>query len=269
MSVEATAAVWARRDLTATEKLVAVRLADHASPDGTDAWPAVKRLCADTGLSERAVQGALQRLVEKGALRLTGKHRRHHTNVYAVDLTPAPTAPPQQVLPAADAPPQDVRPTPADAAPTPRTSCTPTPAAGAPKPSVNHPGTSMEPSLPSSKLDRRSPLAVVFGSWQEATGKRRAVLDGKRTRLINAALKQYPLDDIVDAVRGWQNVPHNRGENDRSTVYNDLELLLRDAQHIERFRDAWRDPSSVVVASRQTSAPTGRSLTAIDKARLK
>ena len=110
MSVEATAAVWARRDLTATEKLVAVRLADHASPDGTDAWPSVKRLCADTGLSERAVQGALQRLVDKGAIRLTGKHRRHHTNVYAVDLTPAPPAPPQQMHPAAGAPPHDVHP---------------------------------------------------------------------------------------------------------------------------------------------------------------
>lgn len=125
----------------------------------------------------------------------------------------------------------------------------------------------MEPSSSSSKLDKRSALATVFGAWQEATGKHRAALDGKRTRLINAALKSYPLEDIVDAVQGWQHVPHNRGENDRQTVYNDLELLLRDAQHIERFRDAQRDPSSIVASTRQTTAPTGRSMAAIDRAR--
>lgn len=267
MSVEATAAVWAMRGLTATEKLVAVRLADHASPDGTDAWPSVRRLCADTGLSERAVQGALLRLADKGAIRLTGKHRRHHTNVYAVNLTPASAAPPQEMHPAGDAPPHDVLPTPAAPAPPPPQEMRVTPAPAAPEPSLNRPGTSMEPSSSSSTLDKRSALGTVFGAWQEATGKHKAVLDGKRTRLINAALKSYSLEDVVDAVRGWRHVPHNRGENDRGTVYNDLELILRDAAHIERFRDAERDPSSVVASTRQTTAPTGRSMSAFDKAR--
>lgn len=125
----------------------------------------------------------------------------------------------------------------------------------------------MEPSTPSSTLDRRSSLQVVWQAWQDATGKHKAVLDGKRTKLITAALKLYPVEDVVDAVQGWQHVPHNRGENDRATVYNDLELCLRDVQHIERFRDAQRDPSSVVGNTRQTTAPTGRSLSAVDKAR--
>jgi hypothetical protein len=38
-------------------------------------------------------------------------------------------------------------------------------------------------------------------------------------------------------------VPFNRGENDRRTVYNDLGLLLRDAEHIEKFRDADQHPA--------------------------
>ncbi len=36
--------------------------------------------------------------------------------------------------------------------------------------------------------------------------------------------------------------PHHRGQNDRGQPYCDLELLLRDAAHIERFRDLDRDP---------------------------
>ncbi len=65
-------------------------------------------------------------------------------------------------------------------------------------------------------------------------------MDPRRRRLITAALAAYPLDDVVDAVRGWRNSPHHAGDNDRGTVYNDLGLILRDAAHIEMFRDLAR-----------------------------
>ena len=78
----------------------------------------------------------------------------------------------------------------------------------------------------------------VFDAWVEATGKTsRTVLDEKRRRRIRNALKTYPLADVLAAVGGWQHSPHHRGENDSGTVYNDLDLLLRDGAHIERFRD--------------------------------
>lgn len=83
-------------------------------------------------------------------------------------------------------------------------------------------------------------VSVVFAAWQESTGKRRAVLDPKRRRLIGNALRLYPVEDLTDAVRGWQHSPHHRGENERRTVYNDLDLLLRDTKHIEEFRDLER-----------------------------
>lgn len=80
--------------------------------------------------------------------------------------------------------------------------------------------------------------AAVFDKWIEATGRSgRTRLDHKRRRLITNALAAYPLEDVLDAVQGWRNSPHHRGDNDRGTTYNDLELLLRDAAHIERFRD--------------------------------
>ena len=65
-----------------------------------------------------------------------------------------------------------------------------------------------------------------------------------RRALIARRLKDWPAADLVDAVRGWQHFPHNRGENDRSTPYCDLELVIKDAAHIERFRDKQRGTSS-------------------------
>jgi hypothetical protein len=96
------------------------------------------------------------------------------------------------------------------------------------------------------------PAAVqqVFDAWQHSTGKHKARLDDKRRRKIQQALKTYPLEDILDAVQGWRNSPHHCGQNDRGTVYNDLELLLRDAQHIEAFRDLARDGPGVPIGKR-------------------
>jgi hypothetical protein len=81
---------------------------------------------------------------------------------------------------------------------------------------------------------------AVFRAWQDSTGKARAQLDPKRRRKIQVALKAYPLADVLDAVQGWKHSPHHCGANDQATVYNELTLLLRDAEHIERFRDLWR-----------------------------
>lgn len=92
----------------------------------------------------------------------------------------------------------------------------------------------------------KEPDAVdtVFRAWLESTKRTaRTVKDSRRSRLITAALKTHPLADVLDAVRGWENSPYHRGENPSATVYNDLGLLLRDAEHIERFRDLARGPT--------------------------
>lgn len=83
-------------------------------------------------------------------------------------------------------------------------------------------------------------VETVFDAWRESTGKHRAVLDQKRRRVITSRLKDFPVDELVDAVKGWRHSAHHRGENDRHTVYNELELLLRDATHVEQFRDLER-----------------------------
>jgi len=86
-------------------------------------------------------------------------------------------------------------------------------------------------------------VRLVFDTWVAATGRQagRTKLDEKRRRRIRTALDAYPTEDIVDAVVGWKHDPFYCGENDRGKTYNDIELLLRDAEHIERFRDMARD----------------------------
>ena len=84
---------------------------------------------------------------------------------------------------------------------------------------------------------READIQGAFTAWQEATGHPGAKLDAARARVLDRALRTYPLADVLDAVKGWRWSPHHRGENDRGTAYNDLGLLLRDATHIEQFRD--------------------------------
>lgn len=114
---------------------------------------------------------------------------------------------------------------------------------------------SLPSSLPTTKdPDLRTPLtpvAVVFDAWRQAAGRGdRTVLDPKRRRLISSALATYPLDDVLDAVRGWRKSPHHAGQNDSGTVYNDLGLLLRDAEHIEKFRDMERGSQQPPIPAR-------------------
>lgn len=105
---------------------------------------------------------------------------------------------------------------------------------------------------------------AVFAAWQDVTRKHKAKLDPKRRRRINTALRHYPLEDILDAVRGWQHSPHHCGQNQTGTVYNDLDLLLRDASHIETFRDLWRDgPPAVLGPQTARAANTYRQMQAM------
>ena len=47
---------------------------------------------------------------------------------------------------------------------------------------------------------------------------------------------------------GLERDPFSRGENNHGQAYNDLALILRDAAHVEKFRDLWRNGSPVPVA---------------------
>lgn len=112
------------------------------------------------------------------------------------------------------------------------------------------------------------PVRLVFDAWLSSAAKSgRTLLDAKRRATIERALRDYGLEDVLDAVRGWEHSPWHRGENPESRKYNDLALLLRDGQKIEMFRDLWRNPPPVTrrrgaapAADEEArrAAPTGR-----------
>ena len=73
---------------------------------------------------------------------------------------------------------------------------------------------------------------VVFAYWQRVHGHPRAKLDEDLADLIDAARKTFSVDDLKLAVDGCKASPHHMGQNDRKTVYDSLELILRD---VNRF----------------------------------
>lgn len=102
-------------------------------------------------------------------------------------------------------------------------------------------------------------IQQVFDAWREATGKIKAKLDDARRAKIRAALLMYPLRDVIDAVRGWKKSPFYCGKNDRERAYNDLGLLLRNADKIEFFRDLER---GVIVDKRSGESGSQRAWSA-------
>lgn len=73
----------------------------------------------------------------------------------------------------------------------------------------------------------------VFQHWQETWKHPKAHLDAKRRRVITQALVGYSADQLCQAISGYLNSPHHCGQNERSTVYDDIETFLRDAKHID------------------------------------
>ncbi|MCE0723989.1 hypothetical protein [Legionella resiliens] len=76
----------------------------------------------------------------------------------------------------------------------------------------------------------------IFKYWQSVMNHPRAKLDSKRKRVIEKALKLgFTIDEVKQSIDGCKNTPFNMGQNDRQQIYDDITLILRDAEHIERF----------------------------------
>lgn len=76
-------------------------------------------------------------------------------------------------------------------------------------------------------------MTRVFDHWKTVHDHPRAALDDKRRRLIRRALTAYSEADLCAAISGYRNSPHHQGKNDTGTVYDSIELILRDAAHID------------------------------------
>ena len=75
----------------------------------------------------------------------------------------------------------------------------------------------------------------LFSYWQQVIGKPKAKLDSKRRGKISQALQSYSFDQLKLAIDGCASSKYHMGENDSGKAYNDIELIFRDAKHVEQF----------------------------------
>lgn len=105
-----------------------------------------------------------------------------------------------------------------------------------------------------------SPEAIeVFERWREALGSPRSRLDPTRAKAIDGMLSiGYSVEDLQLAIFGCSISPYHQGQNDRRQRYTDIELICRDAQHVDKFIElAEREISKQV---ERASEPPGRLL---------
>lgn len=107
--------------------------------------------------------------------------------------------------------------------------------------------------------DRRKPengAQRVFEHWRQKL-RPKAVFDQKRRTKVEARLKEgYSVEDLCRAVDGCAQTPHNMGQNDRGERYDDLELICRDAAHVDRFmRNAGSTPRPSAASPPEPSGP--------------
>lgn len=93
---------------------------------------------------------------------------------------------------------------------------------------------------------------IIFDHWKEVLGYRRARLDQKRLKCIKDRLRDgYTLEDITDAINGCYLSPFHQGHNDRGNRYDDISLICRDAEHIDRFIQIYEDMNQRMEARSQ------------------
>jgi hypothetical protein len=67
-------------------------------------------------------------------------------------------------------------------------------------------------------------------------GRPQSKLTPKRKKAISGRLKEgYTVDEIRAAIDGCSRDPFSMGQNDRQTVYNDIELICRTGEKLESF----------------------------------
>ena len=79
----------------------------------------------------------------------------------------------------------------------------------------------------------------VFEYWKDKMGKKRAVLDKNRHRDLAWGIAVYNVEQCKQAIDGCAGSEWHMGNNRNKTAYNDITLIFRDAEHVERFLDLY------------------------------
>ena len=109
----------------------------------------------------------------------------------------------------------------------------PPPAELAPAPVLTH----QEAIAATAPAAMNAAAGKVFDHWRRTMGKNAsAIFSPERRNKVLARLRDgYSVASLCKAIDGNRASPHHRGENEHRTVYDDLELICRDAKHVDQF----------------------------------
>ena len=82
-------------------------------------------------------------------------------------------------------------------------------------------------------------VVEVFEYWKDKMGKKRAVLDKNRHRDIAWGIAVYNVEQCKQAIDGCAASGWHMGQNKNKVAYNDITLIFRDSEHVERFLDIY------------------------------
>lgn len=202
MSIRLMTAVW-RMEMSPTDKMVLLALADAANDDGVT-WIALKSrseggfdLATKCSLSKRAIQLAIGRLCEAGQLKRVERPGRGV--IYTVLPGGASDAPVHDIRPASDAP---------------------AGAPGAPKPST--------PVISEAKASSQR----VVDAWNEMAAKHPKVaavrlLDNSRRQMLYARLKEHGEAVMLEAVEKFGSSPWLVGVGRDSKWHPNIDFILQ------------------------------------------
>lgn len=107
----------------------------------------------------------------------------------------------------------------------------------------------------------------VFEYWRIVCSHEKARLDTKREQVIRERLADgYSVEDLRLAIEGCALSPFHQGQNDRRTVYDSVSLILRDADHVDRFMDIGQRARDRVAAMQQAASADAPVYTSPEKA---
>jgi hypothetical protein len=79
-------------------------------------------------------------------------------------------------------------------------------------------------------------VLAVFSHWQIIMDHKRAKMDVVRARVIRERMRDgYTVEDLCLAIDGCAASAFHMGENRDRTVYDSITLILRDADHVDKF----------------------------------
>ena len=206
-------------------KFVLLVLCNYADEKG-QCWPSRENVAQKTAMSISSVQRHINWLAANGFLTWTNEHtkeNRQTPNVYQ--------------LPSADFAPREKKPGDKLAHPPEKPSAK---IAKAECQMRQKPGDKLAQNT-SVRDTSKNTIRELFDFWKSTMKKNGStLLTPKRERNIADRLKQgYTVDQIKNAIQGNSISPFHNGQNDRKEVFNDIELICRSGEKIEKFEQMW------------------------------